>query len=239
MAKEFPTEITDETIKQTALWYGFKLREQPTGEPDLNPYVYRFGRALVRLARPPRELPNQVKIDVSSDPRQFDLIQSLAFKYGGEWNSGSVEYSGNYMPYLFISHDLRITYSADKSWFDDYEAQQMTFEDFAELLRESSKSNLYSKQREITQWSDNTFGDKSPIEIATRMNNEVAELLTGLANNPEAINEHAGECADVLIMLVQVAHKLGVDLEAELDKKMVINKDRQWTVLASGKAQHV
>ena len=36
-----------EQIKELALRTGFKLKEQPNGEMDLNPYVYDFARALI------------------------------------------------------------------------------------------------------------------------------------------------------------------------------------------------
>lgn len=38
--------MTNEQIKDIALANGFKLKEQPNGEMDLNPYVYDFARAL-------------------------------------------------------------------------------------------------------------------------------------------------------------------------------------------------
>lgn len=38
--------MTNEQIKEIALANGFKLKEQPNGEMDLNPYVYEFARAL-------------------------------------------------------------------------------------------------------------------------------------------------------------------------------------------------
>ena len=38
--------MTNEQIKDIALANGFKLKEQPNGEMDLNPYVYEFARAL-------------------------------------------------------------------------------------------------------------------------------------------------------------------------------------------------
>ena len=37
-----------EKIKQIALANGFKLKEQPDGSMDLNPYVYDFAEALLR-----------------------------------------------------------------------------------------------------------------------------------------------------------------------------------------------
>lgn len=38
--------MTNNEIKEIALANGFKLKEQPCGEMDLNPYVYDFARAL-------------------------------------------------------------------------------------------------------------------------------------------------------------------------------------------------
>lgn len=39
--------MTNDQIKEIALTNGFKLKEQPNGEMDLNPYVYDFARALI------------------------------------------------------------------------------------------------------------------------------------------------------------------------------------------------
>lgn len=41
--------MTNDQIKEIALANGFKLKEQPDGAMDLNPYVYDFARALVIL----------------------------------------------------------------------------------------------------------------------------------------------------------------------------------------------
>jgi len=39
--------MTNEQIRDIALANGFKLKEQPDGRQDLNPYVYDFARALL------------------------------------------------------------------------------------------------------------------------------------------------------------------------------------------------
>lgn len=36
-----------ERVRELALQYGFKLKEQPDGTTDLNPYVYEFAYALI------------------------------------------------------------------------------------------------------------------------------------------------------------------------------------------------
>lgn len=48
--------ITNEMIKQIALANGFKLKAQPDGIMDLNPYVYEFARALLASQMPPATL---------------------------------------------------------------------------------------------------------------------------------------------------------------------------------------
>lgn len=59
--------MNKQDIKQLALNNGFKLKEQPNGELDLNPYVYDFANALTRMG------PKWVSID------DIDL------KEGDEW----------------------------------------------------------------------------------------------------------------------------------------------------------
>lgn len=103
-------------------------------------------------------------------------------------------------------------------------------------------------QESITRWADDTFGPKHPAEVAARMNVEVAELVAGLATvaavpvadmDQELVQELQKECADVFIMLAQVAEKLNVDLQTVVDYKMRVNRDRTWGRSPTGKMQHV
>ena len=43
--------LTVEEIRDTALANGFKLKLQPDGEMDLNPYVYTFVRSILIKAK--------------------------------------------------------------------------------------------------------------------------------------------------------------------------------------------
>lgn len=103
-------------------------------------------------------------------------------------------------------------------------------------------------QETISAWGRKTFGEPDALAIGARMNCEVAELLVALRNvrdtdqGPEAIlcrEEAVKECGDVYIMLVQVADALGADLQAVVEAKMMVNRDRSWGKTASGKVQHV
>ena len=103
-------------------------------------------------------------------------------------------------------------------------------------------------QESITRWADDTFGAAHPAEVAARMNVEVAELIAGLATvaavpvadiDPELVQELQKECADVFIMLAQVAEKLNVDLQTVVNYKMGVNRNRAWGRSPTGKMQHV
>lgn len=49
----------------------------------------------------------------------------------------------------------------------------------------------------------------------------------------------AAEAADVLIVLLGVAHMCGFDLLAEVDKKMAVNRSRVWAARGDGTGYHV
>ena len=61
--------IDRSTIRQIALEQGFKLKEQPDGSMDLNPYVYKFARVIENLTR--REIIASIVIDTPNRPELF------------------------------------------------------------------------------------------------------------------------------------------------------------------------
>ncbi|MBY2918897.1 MazG-like family protein [Rhizobium leguminosarum] len=93
-------------------------------------------------------------------------------------------------------------------------------------------------QASINDWISTTFGETgSNISVAARANQEMSELVMALAiddNDPNAVVE----AADIVIILYRLAHRFGKDLEAEIDRKMAINRGRNWNV-ANGHGYHV
>lgn len=83
--------MDNQTVKNLALANGFKLKEQPNGELDLNPYVYEFANALEKICRtyePVLDAPARVGSTkfqkgirwstlVECAQRYFNYIQSL------------------------------------------------------------------------------------------------------------------------------------------------------------------
>ena len=110
-------------------------------------------------------------------------------------------------------------------------------------------------QSGISQWAEKTFGTPdNPFSLVDRANREFTELweLTHYTNHydnetynslrdPEAVSKAdvLEEIADVVVILSQVAHLLGGDLQDEIAKKMIKNVNRKWVITANGQGQHV
>ena len=91
----------------------------------------------------------------------------------------------------------------------------------------------------VSDWCEATFGTvSSNARVAARANEEMAELLRALTvddNHPKAPEE----MADVVIIFYRLATRMGADLMAEIDKKMTINREREWNLDGSGHGYHV
>lgn len=95
-------------------------------------------------------------------------------------------------------------------------------------------------QRSISAWADDTFGDAgSHARTAARANEEMAELLATLTNDLRSNEKAIDECADIVIILFRLADRMGFDLLAEVDRKMLINRGRTWKRDGSGHGYHV
>ena len=91
-------------------------------------------------------------------------------------------------------------------------------------------------RQSINDWSQETFGPRFPLEIAIRMNHEVAELLSALDSGDR--EGALSECADIRIMLAQIEKIFGMgDGDPHVDAKMKINRSRTWSN-KNGKMQH-
>jgi NTP pyrophosphatase (non-canonical NTP hydrolase) len=103
-----------------------------------------------------------------------------------------------------------------------------------------SQQPLFAEtQHTIAEWADQTFGPSaSNARVAARANEEMAELLRALTisdDNPHAVEE----AADVVIVLYRLADRMGQDLHQAIDRKMQINRAREWAVDGSGHGRHV
>jgi NTP pyrophosphatase (non-canonical NTP hydrolase) len=100
-----------------------------------------------------------------------------------------------------------------------------------------TKTSSTETQSTITAWITETFGEPAgklsnpagKLSIAARANEEMAELIMALAigeGSPKVIEE----CADIVILLYQLAERMGHDLHTAINAKMAVNRAREWTV---------
>lgn len=112
-------------------------------------------------------------------------------------------------------------------------------------------------QYTINNWAEETFGPTHPYDVTKRMMTEVKELIGGFENTTsnkdktalgnrwakteqrrilipineipnDELDELREECADIAIMLDQVAELLQVNIQDIKNHKMKINRGRRW-----------
>lgn len=90
-----------------------------------------------------------------------------------------------------------------------------------------------SNQAMITEWADSLFPDRTIMNAISKMVlEEIPEYLQA-KHDPM-------ELADLGILLYDIAHLAGVDLDDAIRKKMGINKRRKWTIDEStGLMKHI
>jgi NTP pyrophosphatase (non-canonical NTP hydrolase) len=115
-------------------------------------------------------------------------------------------------------------------------------------------------QETIGRWARATFpgGDDQSPRHCLRLLEEVVELCRAAGASRRKVldtitltlaggsfrkldppDEIAEEMADCAIVLAVIAHRRGVDLQAEVDEKMRINRSRTWRSNGDGTGYHV
>lgn len=93
-------------------------------------------------------------------------------------------------------------------------------------------------QESVSAWSTATFGRVTrPIILARRAAEEMKELLA-VFNNDWNWSGAAEEAADVVIVLYSFLTSIGANLQEEIDRKMAVNRAREWDVAGDGTGQH-
>ncbi len=90
----------------------------------------------------------------------------------------------------------------------------------------------------IREWGDATFGKVSDLSaLVARARGELDELDLAIRTNDTA--EIGREAADVVILLHRLVALTGMDLAAEVDAKMAVNRARKWKAAGDGTGGHV
>lgn len=79
---------------------------------------------------------------------------------------------------------------------------------------------------EVVNWVESIIEDRDSMCTAIKLAEESGELLHAIYAGTKNVGE---ECADILILLLDVAYLNNVDLVKAFNKKMAINKARSWS----------
>jgi len=98
--------------------------------------------------------------------------------------------------------------------------------------------------KEINDWQDKTFSKATALSAVTHLQREVVELTFAIQTKhykrETGQSDIEKELADCFILLLNVAHLSGVDLEIATDEKMAINFNRVWGEPdADGVVEHI
>lgn len=101
----------------------------------------------------------------------------------------------------------------------------------------------------IGEWIEDTFGKNETIESPLdrchfeRVADEFRELWAevDLPSGVGGMNVGlvGSEAADVVIALAGMCRRYGIDLQEEVDRKMDINRSREWEVFKNGTGRHI
>lgn len=85
--------------------------------------------------------------------------------------------------------------------------------------------NLENLTQEVTDWIQPLLPDRNPFDTCIKLVEETSELLHALHHNGDV----ASECADCLVLLLDIANLTVVDLQAAFERKMEVNRQRVWS----------
>lgn len=106
------------------------------------------------------------------------------------------------------------------------------------VMGSAKRQDYYSLQKEVVEWANTVFQSRNEETIVRKLAmEELPELVIALSNGDW--DAAADEMGDVFILLMDLSHRLGIDILREASNKMVINRQRNWTINALGVSHHV
>lgn len=138
-----------------------------------------------------------------------------------------------------------------RRWCRDSARRVQMAQSIDKLIGETKSMSIES-QRSIVDWADHTFGKVlDPLTSGSRAASEMKEFIgklnealsdreTSQAALPYIhFGELCSEAADIVICLYRMVDGMGADLGSEIDRKMAINRQRQWRSHGDGTGQHI
>lgn len=94
----------------------------------------------------------------------------------------------------------------------------------------SDLTDIQQYTKRVVGWADRALPNRTMESALLKLVEEHSELI----RDPSA----AGEYADIMIMLFDLAHMNGVDIDRALNEKIEINEQRVWVKTMTGTYHH-
>jgi len=102
-----------------------------------------------------------------------------------------------------------------------------------------TNDDIRENQFTISEWAMSVFGEAgSDARVAARANEEMAELIRACTSGAP-VDKIVEEAADVVIVLYRIFSRNGRQMAEEVDKKMAVNRTREWHKDGTGHGYHV
>lgn len=88
---------------------------------------------------------------------------------------------------------------------------------------------------DIKAWADEVFPHRTDSAMFLKMYGEIAELIDAGSDHDAC----ADEVADILILVLDYALRKGVNASSAVQRKLAVNRARNWQITSTGVMQHV
>lgn len=117
-------------------------------------------------------------------------------------------------------------------------SQDKVHKAITEAVCSPDRHDYYDLQKEVVSWADGVFRSRNEETIIRKLALEEApELIIALSKGD--MEKVRDELADVTILLMDLSHRLGIDILREAHSKMIVNRQRKWTINQLGISSHV
>ena len=96
-----------------------------------------------------------------------------------------------------------------------------------------TSTSVQELQSEIAAWADGLNPNRTALSLIAKMLEELGELIASERQDDPL------ELADVLILALDLAHVQGIDLAEAVQRKMRVNRARNWEIADNGAMRHV
>jgi len=98
------------------------------------------------------------------------------------------------------------------------------------IVWDADDIGIQSLAREIYEWAEETFPNRTDASMYLKLYSEVAEVIES--------NGKDDEVADLFILLLDYSVRKGIHLPSAIKSKLSINRNREWEIRPDGTMKH-